>query len=163
MDGRTLQSSPESGGRAGYDGYKRRKGSKVHVAVDTLGNLLAVAVTSANEQERAQVATLAEQVQAATGQNVELAYVDQGYTGQPAAKAAAAHGIRLEVVKLAAAKRGFVRLPRRWVVGTNIGWLAPFRRLYREDEPHSTTLVGLHWLAFACLLLGNLFRISPQS
>lgn len=55
LDGRTLQSSPESGGRAGYDGYKRKKGSKVHVAVDTLGNLLAVAVTPANEQERAQV------------------------------------------------------------------------------------------------------------
>ena len=53
LDGRTLQSSPESGGRAGYDGYKRKKGSKVHVAVDTLGNLLAVLVTPANEQERA--------------------------------------------------------------------------------------------------------------
>src|SRR5206468_1853411 len=40
FDGRTLQSTPESGDRAGYDGYKRRKGSKVHAAVDTLGNLL---------------------------------------------------------------------------------------------------------------------------
>ncbi len=38
LDSRTLQSSPESGGRAGYDGYKRRKGTKVHAAVDTLGH-----------------------------------------------------------------------------------------------------------------------------
>ena len=163
LDGRTLQSSPESGGRAGYDGYKRRKGSKVHVAVDTLGHLLAVAVTPANEQERAQVGELTAQVQAATGQNVELAYVDQGYTGQPAAEAAAAHGIRLEVVKLSAAKRGFVLLPRRWVVERSFAWLARFRRLSRDYERLSTTLTGLHWLAFACLLLGNLFRISHQS
>ncbi len=53
LDGRTMQSSPESGARAGYDDYKRRKGSKVHMAVDTLGHLLAVLVTPANEQERA--------------------------------------------------------------------------------------------------------------
>ena len=163
MDGRALQSSPESGGRAGYDGYKRRKGSKVHVAVDTLGNLLALAVTPASEQERAQVDELAVQVQAATGQNVELAFVDQGYTGKKAEEAAAAHGIQLEVVKLAAAKRGFVLLPRRWVVERSFAWLARFRRLSRDYERLSTTLAGLHWLAFACLLLGNLFRISPQS
>ena len=82
FDGRTMQSSPESGGRAGYDGYKRKKGSKVHVAVDTLGHLLALLVTPANEQERAQVGKLAEQVQAATHRSVKLAYVDQGYTGE---------------------------------------------------------------------------------
>ena len=163
MDGRTLQSSPESGARAGYDGYKRKKGSKVHVAVDTLGNLLALSVTAANEQERAQVGELAAQVQAATGQSVELAYVDQGYTGRPAAEAAVAHGIQLEVVKLATAKRGFVLLPRRWVVERSFAWLARFRRLSRDYERLPATLAGLHWLAFACLLLGNLFKISPQS
>src|SRR5215475_6771931 len=81
LDGRTLQSTPESGGRAGYDGAKKKKGSKVHLAVDTLGNLLALKVTAANEQERAQVAALAERVQEATGYNVVLAFVDQGYTG----------------------------------------------------------------------------------
>ena len=81
FDGRTMQSTPESGGRAGYDGYKRRKGSKVHMAVDTLGHLLAVHVTPANEQERDQVAVLAEAVQEVTGESVEIAYVDQGYTG----------------------------------------------------------------------------------
>src|SRR5262245_61950251 len=89
LDGRTVQSTPESGARAGYDGYKRRKGSKVHVAVDTLGHLLALTITPANEQERDQVAELARQVQAATGQNVEVAYVDQGYTGEDAAAQAA--------------------------------------------------------------------------
>ncbi|MBV9126628.1 MAG: IS5 family transposase [Verrucomicrobia bacterium] len=163
MDGRTLQSSPESGARAGYDGYKRKKGSKVHVAVDTLGNLLAVAVTPASEQERAQVGELAAQVQAATGQSVELAYVDQGYTGSQAVEAAAAHGIKLEVVKLSSVKRGFVLLPRRWAIERSFAWLARFRRLARDYERLSTTLAGLHWLAFACLLLSNLIRVNPQS
>lgn len=50
---RTVQSTPESGVRAGYDGHKRRKGSKVHIAVDTLGHPLALKVRAANEQERA--------------------------------------------------------------------------------------------------------------
>ena len=163
LDGRTLQSSPESGGRAGYDGCKRKKGSKVHVAVDTLGHLLALVVTPAHEQERAQVDALAQQVQEATAQNVELAYVDQGYTGKKAAEAAAAHSIALEVVKLAEAKRGFVLLPRRWVVERSFAWLARFRRLSRDDERLPSPLAGLHWLAFAGLLLSNLFRVSPQS
>src|SRR5258708_3699101 len=97
FDGRTLQSTPESGARAGYDGHKRKRGSKTHLAVDTLGNLLALVVTPANEQERAQVAALAQAVQEGTGEHVELAYVDQGYTGQETADAAQAHGIHLEV------------------------------------------------------------------
>src|SRR5471032_3597240 len=75
LDGRTLQSTPESGERGGYDGYKRKKGSKVHIAVDTLGHLLALKVTPANEQERAQVEDLAEGVQKATNENVEIAFV----------------------------------------------------------------------------------------
>ena len=96
LDSRTVQSTPESGARAGYDGAKRRKGSKVHAAVDTQGHLLALHVTPADEQDRAQVGKLAEAVQHITGDNVELAYVDQGYTGENAAQAAAQHGIQLE-------------------------------------------------------------------
>ena len=116
LDSRTLLSTPESGSRGGYDGAKRKKGSKVHVAVDTLGDLLALFVSPANEQERAWVGELAEAVQEATGESVELAYVDQGYSGERPAEEAQAHGISLEVVKYPEAKRGFVLLPRRWVV-----------------------------------------------
>ena len=95
FDSRTLQSTPESGGRAGYDGAKRKKGSKVHAAVDTLGHLLALHVTPADVQDRDRVAALAEAVQEATGDSVELAYVDQGYTGPEAEIAAADEGIDL--------------------------------------------------------------------
>src|SRR5215216_6050015 len=140
LDGRTLQSSPESGPRAGYDGHKKRRGSKVHAALDTLGHLLAVVVTPASAQERAQVEALAAQVQAVTGQAVELAYVDQGYTGEAPAAAAAAHGLRLEVVKHPQAKRGFVLLPRRWVVERSFAWAARFRRLARDYERLPSTL-----------------------
>lgn len=153
LDARTVQSTPESGGRAGYDGHKRRKGSKTHAAVDTLGNLLAVLVTPANEQEREQVAALAAQVQEVTGEQVELAYVDAGYTGDAAAAAAATHGIHLEVVKLPEAKRGFVLLPRRWVVERDFAWAARFRRLARDYERLSATLTGLYFVVFACLML----------
>src|SRR5689334_15612475 len=100
LDSRTLRSSPESGERAGYDGAKRKKGSKLHMAVDTLGHLLALHVTPADADDRAQVGRLAEAVQAATGQSVGVAFVDQGYTGDKPAAAAQAHRIALEVVKL---------------------------------------------------------------
>ncbi len=156
LDGRTLQSTPESGGRAGYDGAKKKKGSKVHVAVDTLGNLLALKVTAANEQERAQVAELAQKVQEVTGGTVEIAFVDQGYTGEDAADQAAAEGIKLEVVKHTEAKRGFVLLPRRWVVERSFGWAGRFRRLARDYERPRQALAGWHWLAFVALLLAKI-------
>jgi transposase len=157
LDSRTLQSTPESGARAGYDGAKKKKGTKVHAAVDTLGDLLAVLVTPASEQERAQVGDLAHAIQAVTGQHVELAFVDQGYTGDEPAQAAAEHGIRLEVVKHAEAKRGFVLLPRRWVVERSFAWTARFRRLARDYERLPQTVAALHFIAFTCLLLHRLF------
>ena len=163
FDSRTLQSSPESGARAAYDGAKRRKGSKTPIAVDTLGHLLALIVTPADEQDRAQVARLAEAVQEATGESVELAFVDQGYTGETAAESAAAHGMRLAVVKLPEAKRGFVLLPRRRVVERSFAWAARFRRLARDYERLPETLAGLHFLAFAILMLKRLVEVLAQS
>jgi transposase len=163
LDSRTLQSTPESGARAGYDGAKRRKGSKVHAAVDTLGHLLALHVTPADEQDRAQVGELAGQVQELTGERVEIAYVDQGYTGEAAAEAAEQHGIALEVVKHTQAKRGFVLLPRRWVVERSFAWAARFRRLARDYERLATTLGAFHFLACACLMLATLFKMLAQS
>jgi len=145
FDSRTLQSSPESGDRAGYDGAKRKKGSKLHMAVDTLGQLLALHVTPASEQDRDQVGELAQQVQAVTDHSVEVVFVDQGYTGAEPEQAAEQQAIRLAVVKLPEAKKGFVLLPRRWVVERSFGWMARFRRLARDYERLSETLKGLHF------------------
>lgn len=125
----------------------------MHIAVDTLGNLLALKVTPADEQERAQVAELAKEVQEITGGTVEIGFVDQGYTGEDAAKQAENEGIKLEVVKHTEAKKGFVLLPRRWVVERSFGWLGSFRRLARDYERLTVTLGGWDWLAFMTLLL----------
>lgn len=163
VDSRALQSTPESGARAGYDGAKRRKGSKVHAAVDTLVYLLTLHVTAADQQDRAQVETLAEAVQEITGEHVELAYVDQGYTGENAAQAAAKHGMQLEVVKHTQARHGFVLLLRRWVVERSFAWATRFRRLARDYERLASTLAALHNLAFAILMLANLVKTFNQS
>ena len=101
--------------------------------MDTLGHLLAAPVTPASEQDRAQVGLLAEAVQ----------------------DAAAEHGIKLKVVKLPEAKRGFVLLPRRWVVERSFAWATRFRRLVRDYERLPETVKGLHFVAFACIMLSK--------
>lgn len=155
LDARTMQSTPESGQRAGYDGHKKKRGSKVHMAVDTLGHLLTLIVTPANEQDRAQVETLTKEVQEVTGNSVEIAYVDQGYTGEKPLLAAQNNGIQLEVVKLTEAKRGFILLPRRWVVERSFAWTARFRRLARDYERLPQTVAGLHFIVFAIIMLSK--------
>jgi transposase len=127
LDARTVPSTPESGADAGDGGHNRRTGRQVHLAVATLGHLLAAVRTPASEQERAPVAELAARVQDVTGQTVERAWVDQGDTGDEPAAAAAAQGSQVAVVKLPAAEgpqRGLVSLPRRWgVEGTQSQYL----------------------------------------
>lgn len=66
-------------------------------------------------------------MQRITGESVEVAFVDQGYTGETASAAAPPQSIRLEVVKLEEARKGFVLLPRRWVVEQSFAWTARFR------------------------------------
>ncbi|MCF6158375.1 MAG: IS5 family transposase [wastewater metagenome] len=163
IDSQTIQSTPESGGRAGYDGHKKKKGSKIHMAVDTLGHLLALQVTPANEQERAQVKRLCQEIQEVTGESVEIAFVDQGYTGDQAKEDAKEHGIELQVVKLPQAKRGFVLLPKRWVVERSFAWKSRFRRLVRDYERLPEVLSGLHFLAFAILMLRRFAEVIFQS
>ena len=162
FDSRTPQSTPESGDRAGYDGAKRKKGSKVHLAVDTLGPLLSLHVTPANEQDRDQVGKLAKAVQKQTDKSVELAFVDQGYTGQKPAEAAKKQKIELSVVKLPEAKRGFVLLPRRWGVERSFAWLARCRRLAKDYERLASTLAGMHLAAFAFLMLARLVNFGES-
>jgi transposase len=119
----------------------------------TLGPPLAVHITPANEKERAPLAELARQVQQATGQTVKLTFADQGYTGETAAQAARDEGIALQIIKLPEAKKGFVLLPRRWVVERSFGWLNRFLRLARDYERLPETLAGLHFVDFAMLML----------
>lgn len=159
FDSRTVQGAIESGSRAGYEGHKKRKGSKLHLAVDTLGEFLAPVVTPANEQDREQVEGLAARVQEATGDSVEIGYVDQGYTGEASRLDAYGWGIKLEVVKLPEARQGFVLLPRRWVVERSFAWLSRFRRLAKDHERLEETVTGLHLVAFSVLMLGRVMKL----
>ena len=118
------------------------------MAVDTLGHLLALLVTPANEDDRSAVAALTEAMQDATNQSVDLAYVDQDHTGERPVEAAAKQGIALEVVRLPEAKRDFLLLPRRRVVERLFGWMDRSRRLARDYERLPDTLTGLHLVAF---------------
>jgi len=160
LDSRTLRSTPESGERAGYDGAKRKSGSKLHLAVDTLGHLLALHVTPASAEDRGQVEHLAQAVQVETGGSVDLAYVDAGYTGERATNAACQHGIELEVVKLPEAKKGFVLLPRRWVIERSFAWTTHFRRLVKDYERYASTLADFHLVAFVCLMLKQVAQLA---
>ena len=81
-------------------------------------------MTPASDDERMQVEALAARVQAATGEHVEIAYVDSGYTGPDPAASAAAHGIELVVVKTPEARRGFILLPNREIVERSFAWTA---------------------------------------
>ena len=116
---------------------------------------MALRVTPATEQGRAQVGALAEAVQEATGESVELAYVDRSYTGEKPAAEAEQWSIRLKMVKHPGAKKGFVLLPRRWVVERSFAWATRFRRLVKDYERLPETTAGLHFVAFACLMLNH--------
>jgi len=127
--------------------------------VDTLGYLLALKVTPAGQDDRTQVAALNEELQEATGENIEIADVDQGYTRENAAQGARKLGIELVVAKLEEAKSRFVLLPKRWVVERRFAWATRFRHLAKDYERLPETVAGLHLLAFACLMPKSCFSL----
>ena len=148
IDSRTLRSTLESGTRAGYDGAKRKRGSKVHMAVDRFGHRLAPHVTPADVGDRIAVKRLAANIQDATGDSVQLAHVDQGDTREAAAGAADAESIALHVVKLPEVRWGFVLPPRLWVVEPSFAWATRCRKLVKNYERYATSLAGFHVIAF---------------
>lgn len=88
---------------------------------------------------------------------------DQGYTGETARQAAHDEGIELQIIKLPEAKKGFVLLPRHWVVERSFGWLNRFRRLARDYERLPETLASLHFVVFAMLMLVHVAPIIQSS
>jgi hypothetical protein len=92
-------------------------------------------------------------VRSETGGSVDLAYGNQGYGDERAANAARKHGIELEAVKLPEARRGFVLLPRRWVIERSFAWTTRLRRRVEDCERYASTLADLHVVAFTCAML----------
>ena len=82
-----------------------------------------------------------------------MAWADQGYTGVHTRGEAAKHGIDLQVVKLPETTKGFVLLPRRWILERSFAWLARFKRLSRDFKRMPEVLAGLHFVVFTMLML----------
>jgi transposase len=158
IDSRFAMSTPESGAHSAYNGAKKKSGMKVHAVVDTLGHLLTLCVSAGNVDDRAPVEALCAQVQEVTGQNVEVMFADGGYSGEAAVDDAEWNAIELVVVKRPEASKGFVLLPKRWVVERSFAWVTRFRRLARDLERLPVVFAGLHWAVFGVLMLAKLMR-----
>jgi transposase len=125
-----------------------------------LGYFCGFLASCARAKDRAQIAELVRKVQEVAGEQAEVAFVDQGYTGEAAAEAAKAHGIQLQVVTHSEARSGFVLLPRRWVVKRSFGWMNRSRRLAQDYERLPQTLADLRFVAFAMPMLGKWFSVG---
>lgn len=106
---------------------------------------------------------LCEAVLTVTGYTVELAWADQGYTGEHLRQDAQAHGIELQVIKLAKTKKGVVLLPKRWVVGRGFAWTTRFCRLANDCERLPDVLCRLHFLVFPILMLPKAISLLADS
>ena len=152
----------EAGGPRGYDAGKKVKGRKRHVAVDTLGLPIECQITAASVQDRDALAPLLEAVHR-NSPWVKMSFVDGGYQGDEAQRAAfEASRISITVVKRTDTQiKGFVVLPKRWVVERTFGWINRARRLAKDFE--ATIESSLAWLllALAFLLIRRLARLNP--
>jgi putative transposase len=126
----------DRGGDKGFDGAKWIKGRKRHILVDVLGLLLAVIVTRADVQDRDGARSLL-RILRHRFTRLRLIWAANAYTGflitwlywlRPR------HRVRLEIIKRSDQAKGFVLLPKRWVVERTFGWCGKYRRLSKDYE-----------------------------
>ena len=149
----------EAGGPKGYDAGKKIKGRKRHIAVDTLGLPIKCQVTTANVQDRDALPAVLKAVSQKSPW-VELAFVDGGYAGDETQRAAyEASRIRLSVVKRSDRQiKGFIVLPKRWIVERTLGWINRARRLAKDFEAMVTSSQAWLMLALGFLLIRRIAR-----
>ncbi|HBF80178.1 MAG TPA: IS5 family transposase [Streptomyces sp.] len=123
---------------SGYDGGKKVPGRKRHIVTDTLGLLLAVAVTAANVGDREAAVPLLQRLRS-LHRGSTLVWADGGYTGGLVGWTKEKLALALEIVKRTDDMTGFVVLPRRWVVERTFAWLMHSRRLARDYETLTAT------------------------
>jgi len=149
----------EAGGPKGYDAGKKIKGRKRHIAVDTLGLPIKSKVTTADVQDRDALPALLKAVSQKSPW-VELAFVDGGYAGDETQRAAyEASRIRLSVVKRSDRQiKGFIVLPKRWIVERTFGWVNRSRRLAKDFETLISSSQAWFMLAMGFLLMRRIAR-----
>ncbi len=147
VDSQTVKTGDQAGER-GYDAGKKMLGRKRHVAVDSLGMILSLLITSAATQDRAAAKSL---IKLLVGMysRVQIIWADGGYLGalvgwvkqlRPFGK------LRLEIVRRCDQTKGFKVLPKRWIVERTFGWLVKSRRLCRDYEvrtDHSEAMIRI--------------------
>ena len=151
-------------GERGFDAGKKIMGRKRHLLVDTLGLILGVVVHPASVQDRDGAKLLAPFLLLYGW--LKTVFVDGGYAGQLAqwmAELPRHRHLQMQVVKRPQEAKGFILLPKRWVVERTFAWLGNFRRLAKDYERLPETVAGLHFVAFACLLLHRLITLAAQS
>jgi len=153
----------EMGGERGYDGGKKVKGRKRHIVVDTMGLLLAVVVTAANVDD----AKGAQQVLARLAEEdfprLELLWADSKYHNYALyAWLEENAGYRIEVVSRPEGRRGFVLLPRRWVVERTLAWLGRYRRHSKDYERLTASSEAMIQVSMIHLMLRRLEPAQPQ-
>lgn len=147
IDSQSVRTASQSGVR-GYDAGKKITGRKRHVLVDTLGNILALKVTTADVQDRDGAQLLLNVLTVAFGW-LKLIWADGGYTGKligHVAEIARHRRVELQIVKRSDDVKGFKVLPKRWIVERTFGWLIQSRRLVRDYEvkiEHSEAMIYL--------------------
>ncbi len=137
----------EVGGVRGYDAGKQVKGRKRHILVDTMGNLLAVAVHPADIQDRDGAHLLLNQLPLMLRLRLQKIWADSAYKGDLVGWCFEQFRIVLEIVSRPAHQQGFVVLPRRWVVERSLAWLGNYRRLSKDYEEIIQSSVGMIYLA----------------
>jgi len=145
----------------GFDGGKLINGRKRHVVVDTLGLLLGVVVTAADIGDRAAAKVLLAQV-ADAHHRLELVWADGGYTGSLVEHCLATLALVLQVVKRSDDQKGFVVLPKRWIVERTNAWLMRTRRLARDYERRTTSAEAMVYWSMVLLMTRRLARSRPQ-
>ena len=161
VDSQSVRAAEKGGAAApvGYDAGKKIKGVKYHILVDTLGLLLNVAVHRADIQDRAGTAVVLDKATRALFPFIRVIFADGGYQGDVAAtKVSNAGDWRLEIVKRSDQAKGFVVLPKRWLVERTLSWLTRCRRLVRHYEQYLRTSVAFIRIAMIRLMLRRLAR-----
>jgi transposase len=162
IDSQTVRGADTvAGTTAGYDAGKKTKGRKRHIATDTTGLLLSVAVTSANIQDRDGAHRLLADLRARFS-TITMVWADGGYAGRLVVWAATVLSLVVQIVKRTDDAKGFVLLPRRWVVERTFGWLSKHRRTIRDYERLPQNHEAIVYIAMTRTMLKRLAKQTNQ-